>query len=140
MGFSEAETTDFISLALHNVLSMVGLLNAWTLNVCPNPWLHISGSLQICPSFYLLLGLVRSFMHSHMVSCSSRNIIRPSPVSPKFLCILVNTYAQPLRPPIYVVAYQAHYDSLILLNLLDKLLGLSYLLLGPISIANSGRD
>lgn len=79
-------------------------------------------------------------MHSHMVSCSSRNIIRPSPVSPKFLCILVNTYAQPLRPPIYVVAYQAHYDSLILLNLLDKLLGLSYLLLGPISIANSGRD
>ena len=55
MSFSEAETRDFISLALHNVLSMVELLNAWTLNVRPNPWLQISGSLPVCLGFYLLL-------------------------------------------------------------------------------------
>ena len=163
-------------------------------------------------------GSVRSSMHLHMVSCSSRNIIWPSPVSPKFLCILVKSYAQPLRPPTicggaslvaqrlkrlpamqetwvlslgredplekamaphssilarkipwteepgrlqsmgsqrvgqdwttslslsrYVVTYQAHYGSLILPNLLDKLLGcyLTYCLVQPVSQIQVGID
>lgn len=53
---SQRQEPGFLYLQhLHNVCHVVGLLNEWTLNVCPNPHIQSSGSLQVCLGFYFLL-------------------------------------------------------------------------------------
>lgn len=49
---SQRQEPGILYLHLYNVCSVVGLLNEWTVNVCPHPHIQSSGSLQVCLGFF----------------------------------------------------------------------------------------